>query len=85
MANIGLPGTCNFIGEFLIITGCFTINTWMSFFCATGMVFGAGYGLWLLNRIFFGNIKKFYICDYRDLTRLEFFALLPYAFLTIFW
>jgi NADH-quinone oxidoreductase subunit M len=48
------------------------------------MVLGAGYSLWLLNRILFGNIKKFYIHEYKDLTRIEFFSLLPFAFLTIF-
>lgn len=48
------------------------------------MVLSAAYGLWLQNRILFGNIKKFYVSEYRDLTRIEFFSLLPYAFLTIF-
>jgi NADH-quinone oxidoreductase subunit M len=84
MANIGLPGTSSFIGEFLILVGCLAVNTWGAFFCATGMVLSASYGLWLQNRILFGNTKKFYICEYRDLTRIEFFSLLPYAFLTIF-
>lgn len=84
MANIGLPGTSSFIGEFLILVGCLAVNTWAAFFCATGMVLSASYGLWLQNRILFGNTKNFYICEYRDLTRIEFFSLLPYAFLTIF-
>lgn len=47
------------------------------------MVLSAAYGLWLLNRLLFGNIKKFYIFEYHDLTRLEFYALLPFALLTI--
>jgi len=47
------------------------------------MVLGAGYGLWLLNRILFGNIKNFSIQEYHDLTRIEFYYLLPFAFLTI--
>jgi NADH-quinone oxidoreductase subunit M len=47
------------------------------------MVLGAAYGLWLLNRLLFGNIKKFSIQEYKDLTRVEFYYLLPYAFLTI--
>jgi NADH-quinone oxidoreductase subunit M len=61
MANIGLPGTSSFIGEFLIIAGCFLTNTWASLFAAIGMVLGGGYSLWLLNRITFGNIKNFSI------------------------
>ena len=52
-------------------------------FCASGMVFGGAYSLWLLNRILFGNIKNFSIQEYQDLTRIEFAYLLPYGFLTI--
>ena len=83
MANIGLPGTSSFIGEFLIIAGCLLVNSWASFFCASGMVLGAGYGLWLLNRLLFGNIKKFSINEYQDINRIEFSYLFPFAFLTI--
>jgi NADH-quinone oxidoreductase subunit M len=83
MANIGLPGTSSFIGEFLIIAGCFLTNTWASLFAAIGMVLGGGYSLWLLNRITFGNIKNFSIKEFQDITRIEFFYLLPYAILTI--
>jgi NADH-quinone oxidoreductase subunit M len=47
------------------------------------MVLGGCYSLWLLNRILFGNIKKFSIQEYKDLTRIEFYYLFPYGFLTI--
>ena len=83
MANIGLPGTNSFIGEFLIILGCFLVNSWAALFCASGMVLGGSYSLWLLNRILFGNIKRYAITEYYDLTRLEFYYLLPFAILTI--
>ena len=83
MANIGLPGTSSFIGEFLIISGCFLTNSWASFFSAIGMVLGGCYSLWLLNRLVFGNIKIFSIQEFQDLTRIEFCYLIPYAFLTI--
>lgn len=83
MANIGLPGTSSFIGEFLIIAGCFFTNTLAALFSALGMILGGGYSLWLLNRIIFGNIKNFSIKEFQDLTRIEFFYLLPYAVLTI--
>jgi NADH-quinone oxidoreductase subunit M len=83
MANIGLPGTSSFVGEFLIIAGCLLTNSWVALFCATGMVLGGGYSLWLLNRILFGNIKSFSIQEYQDLNRLEFYYLLPYGVLTI--
>jgi len=83
MANIGLPGTSSFIGEFLIIAGCLLTNSWGAFFSASGMVLGAAYSLWLLNRVLFGNIKKFSIQEYKDLTRVEFYYLLPFGILTI--
>jgi len=60
MANIGLPGTSSFVGEFLVIMGCLLTNSIAAFFCATGMVLGGIYSLWLLNRILFGNIKKIF-------------------------
>jgi NADH-quinone oxidoreductase subunit M len=47
------------------------------------MVLGAAYSLWLLNRVLFGNIKKFSIQEYKDLTRVEFYYLLPFGILTI--
>jgi len=83
MANIGLPGTSSFVGEFLIIAGCFCINSWAALFCASGMILGGGYSLWLLNRLLFGNIKNYSINQYQDLTRLEFYYLLPFSFLAI--
>jgi NADH-quinone oxidoreductase subunit M len=67
----------------LIILGCLLTNSAAALFCALGMVLGGGYSLWLLNRIFFGNIKNFSITQYQDLTRIEFYYLLPFAFLTI--
>lgn len=84
MANIGLPGTSSFVGEFLIIAGCLLTNSLAALFCASGMVLGGCYSLWLLNRLLFGNIKKYSINEYQDLTRIEFYYLLPYVFLTIF-
>lgn len=83
MANIGLPGTSSFVGEFLIIAGCLLINSWASIFSASGMVLGVGYSLWLLNKILFGNIKTSSIKNFKDLTRMEFFCLLPFLILTI--
>jgi len=84
LANIGLPGTSSFIGEFLIILGCFVNNTICAFFCATGMVLGAGYSLWLLNRILFGNLKLYSIVCFKDLNRLECYCLIPFCLFTIF-
>lgn len=82
LANLGLPGTSSFIGEFLIIAGSFETNSWVALLCGTGMVLGAGYSLWLLNRLLFGNSKNIAVAHLRDLTRLEFYILLPFILLT---
>jgi NADH:ubiquinone oxidoreductase subunit 4 (subunit M) len=63
MANIALPGTSSFVGEFLLLCGSFKVNTSAAFFCATGMVLGGGYSLWLLNRIVYGNLKIQYLTN----------------------
>jgi NADH-quinone oxidoreductase subunit M len=58
MANVGLPGTSGFIGEFLTIIGAFRINTWVAFFAATGLILSAAYALYLYARIIFGKLEK---------------------------
>jgi len=84
LANISLPGTSSFIGEFLVLAGLFQINTLACFLSATGMVLGGAYSLWLCNRICFGNLKTYSIRVFQDINRREAFILLPFAFLTIF-
>ena len=61
MANIALPGTSSFVGEFLILAGAFQTNTTVCVLSATGMILGGGYSLWLFNRVAFGNIKVQYM------------------------
>jgi len=77
MANIGLPGTSSFIGEFLILAGSFKVNTSITFLGATGMVIGGAYSLWLFNRISYGNIKIQYTTQFLDLSFREFVTFLP--------
>ena len=83
MANIGLPGTGSFIGEFLILIGIFQLNTTIAFFSATGMVLGGCYSLWLFNRISYGNLKSQYLIYFKDLNKREFFILFPLIFGTL--
>merc|ERR1712127_953932 len=71
MANIGLPGTSGFIGEFLILTGSYTLNNTITFFSATGMVLGGCYSLWLFNRIAYGNLKTQFLISFNDINFRE--------------
>ena len=80
MANISLPGTSSFVGEFLVLTGAFQTNTFAAVMAATGMVLGAAYALWLCNRVIYGLSKPYYIAAFSDLSRREVFLFLPFVF-----
>ncbi len=84
MANISLPGTSSFIGEFLVLTGAFQNNTFAAVLGATGMVLGAAYALWLCNRLIYGHSKPYYITSFSDLSRREVLLFLPFVFLVLF-
>ena len=83
MANIGLPGTSSFIGEFLILIGTYQVNTTITFLGATGMVLGGAYSLWVFNRIAYGNLKTQYFNLFTDVNKREFFIFLPLILGTI--
>ncbi len=83
MANVGLPGTSGFIGEFLSLTGAFLSNTWVAFFATTGVILSAAYALWLYRRVFFGPLEKETLKSITDMTWREASILLPLAILTI--
>lgn len=84
MANISLPGTSNFVGEFLVLTGAFQNNTLVATLGATGMVLGAAYALWLSNRLLYGLSKPYYLSSYSDLSRRESLLLLPFLVTILF-
>lgn len=71
LANMGLPGTSNFVGEILVFIGLFKTSTFITFVSAWGMVLCAGYSLWLHNRINFGTLKFKYIKTFTDMTLTE--------------
>jgi NADH-quinone oxidoreductase subunit M len=78
LANMGFPGTCNFIGEFLIFTGLFASNSWVMVMAAKGIILSAIYSIWVYNRVSFGTLKRpsENISNYADLNRGEFLMLL---------
>jgi NADH-quinone oxidoreductase subunit M len=85
LANIGLPGTTGFIGEFLTLIGTFQINNWVAFLAAIGTILSACYALYLYRRIIFGVIEKPNLMGIADLTGREVVTLLPLGLLTIFY
>ncbi|MBO6553055.1 MAG: NADH-quinone oxidoreductase subunit M [Roseitalea sp.] len=84
MANVGLPGTSGFVGEFLTLMGLFRVNTWFAVFAATGVILSAGYALWLYRRVIFGALEKETLKSLLDLTTREKVLLYPLVVLTIF-
>ncbi|MBI4922569.1 MAG: NADH-quinone oxidoreductase subunit M [Devosia nanyangense] len=83
MANVGLPGTSGFIGEFLTMIGTFQVNTWVVFFSAFGVILSAAYALWLYRRIIFGALTKESLKGILDLNLREVAVLAPLVILTI--
>ncbi|MBF0677474.1 MAG: NADH-quinone oxidoreductase subunit M [Devosia sp.] len=77
MANVGLPGTSGFVGEFLTMIGVFQVNTWVAFGAAFGMVFSACYALWLYRRVIFGALTKEGLKGILDLNLREKVTLYP--------
>jgi len=84
MANVGLPGTSGFIGEFLPLIGVFRVNSWIALFAATGVIVSAAYALYLYRRVAFGALEKESLKALLDLSTREKFLLYPLIILTIF-
>ena len=84
MANLGLPGTSSFPGEFLVILGTFEVNALAAIIAVFGTILSAAYALWMFNRVSFGALKSTYISTLSDINTREFFFLFPLLLATIF-
>jgi NADH-quinone oxidoreductase subunit M len=83
LANVGLPGTSGFIGEFLAMLGTFAVNTWVVIFAATGVILSAAYMLYLYGRVMFGALVKPSLQAIQDLSLREIAILTPLVIATI--
>ncbi|HKD23724.1 MAG TPA: NADH-quinone oxidoreductase subunit M, partial [Rhizomicrobium sp.] len=83
LANMGMPGTGGFIGEFLTMLGTFQVNTWVVILAATGPIFATAYALYLYRRIIFGALVKPSLQAIQDLSWREVAILAPLVVLTI--
>ena len=84
MSSIGLPGLNGFIGEFMILMGTFPVSWLWTAVAATGIILGAGYMLWLYQRVMFGTLTNPANESLKDLTVREFATFLPLVVLA-FW
>ena len=83
LANVGMPGTSGFVGEFLTMLGVFLVNTWVAIFAATGVILSAAYALFLYRRVIFGALVKPALQTIEDLTLREKALLIPLVAATI--
>jgi NADH-quinone oxidoreductase subunit M len=75
MANCGLPGTSGFVGEWMVILGTVKANFWLAALAATTLVFGAGYTLWMVKRVYFGDVANAQVKALIDIDSREFLML----------
>lgn len=83
MANVGLPGTSGFVGEFLVLMGVFKVNSWVAILAATGVILSAAYALWLYRRVVFGQLNKESLKSILDMSLREKVIIVPLLLLTI--
>ena len=83
MANVGLPGTSGFVGEFLTLIAVFQVNTWVAAIAATGVILSAGYALWLYRRVVFGDLIKQSLQGIQDMNGREKLMMAPLVVMTI--
>jgi NADH-quinone oxidoreductase subunit M len=83
LANVGLPGTSGFIGEFLTLIGTFRVSTWTAFVATLGVILSACYALWLYRRVVMGALTKPSLAAIKDLDYRELITLTPLAVLTV--
>ncbi len=83
LANVGLPGTSGFVGEFLVIIASYHANFWIAFLAATSLIFGAAYTLWLVKRVLFGEVANEEVASLEDINPREWFILSALAFLVL--
>ncbi|MFN4153708.1 MAG: NADH-quinone oxidoreductase subunit M [Paracoccaceae bacterium] len=83
MANVGLPGTSGFVGEFLVLVGIFQVNTWVAAVATSGVILSAAYALWLYRRVVMGEMLKEALRSITDMTRREKAIFAPLVFMTL--
>ncbi|PJE28405.1 NADH-quinone oxidoreductase subunit M [Pseudooceanicola marinus] len=83
MANVGLPGTSGFIGEFLTLVGVFQVNTWIALIAASGVILSASYALFLYRRVVMGDLIKESLRSITDMKAREKWIFAPLVAMTL--
>lgn len=83
MANVGLPGTSGFVGEFLTLMAAFQVNTWVAFVATSGVILSAAYALWLYRRVTLGQLVRTSLRSISEMTPRERWIFVPLIAMTI--
>src|ERR1700730_2613365 len=83
LANVGLPGTSGFVGEFLTLLAAFRGNTTVALFATLGVILSAAYALWFYRRVIFGALEKRNLAGILDLSPREIIIFAPLVVLTV--
>jgi len=84
MANCGLPGTAGFVGEWMVILGAVKFNFWIAALACTTLIFGAAYTLWMVKRVYFGDVANDDVKGLADINGREFLMLAVLA-IAVLW
>ncbi|KAB2874887.1 MAG: NADH-quinone oxidoreductase subunit M [Burkholderiaceae bacterium] len=84
MANCGLPGTSGFVGEWMVIIATVKTSFWLALLAATALISGAAYTLWLVKRVYFGDVANKHVAAMADLDVRE-FAVLSVLAIAVLW
>lgn len=79
MANTGLPGTSGFVGEFLVVLASFSVSPWVALFAAFTLIISAGYMLWMVKRVLWGDITNAHVAEMKDLDIREWLTLIAFG------
>jgi len=79
MSNAGLPGTSGFVGEFMVIIASFHANFWYAMLAALTLILGAAYTLWMVKRVFYGEVVNENVAALEDINSREFIIMTTLA------
>ncbi len=83
LANVGLPGTSGFVGEFLALLGTFRVNITVATLATFGVILSACYALWLYRKVIFGKLEKPSLAHISDMGWREIVVFAPLIVMTL--
>lgn len=84
LASVGLPGTCGFVGEILVLVGAYQVQGYLTVIAGTSLILGASYALWLYRRVMLGKLEKEELKVLPDLSKTEILVFAPLVLAVIY-